>query len=79
MDGRHAVQVFVDGADQHLPPEAVDGVGRLALLQEPVEHADTIQILAPGAFPAQGHEGAGDGELVGAAEALHAEEGFGEV
>ena len=79
MDGRHAVQVFVDGADQHLPPEAVDGVRRLALLQQPVEHADAVQILAPRAFPAQGQEGAGDGEFVGGAEALHSQERPGEV
>ena len=79
VDRRHTVQVFVDGADQHLPPEAVDGVRRLPLLQQPVEHADAIQIFAPRAFPPQRHEGARDGELVGATEALHPQEGFGEV
>ena len=33
--------------DQHLAPEAVDGARRLPLLQQPVAHADPVQILAP--------------------------------
>src|ERR1035438_7417277 len=79
VNSRHTIQVFIDSADQHLPPETVDGVRRLALLEQPVEHADAVEIFTPRAFAAQGQEGAGDGEFVGAAETLHAEEGLGEM
>ena len=79
MNRRHAVQVLIDGADQHLPPEAVDGVRRLPLLQQPVEHADAVQILAPGALAAQGQQRARDAGLVGAAEAIHSQESAGEM
>ena len=57
VDRRHAVQIFVHRADQHLPPEAVDGVRRLALLQQPVEHADAVQVLAARAFAADARAG----------------------
>ena len=56
MHGGHAVQVLIDGAHQHLAPEAVDGARRLALLQQPVEHADAVQVLAARAFAAQGQQ-----------------------
>ncbi len=79
VDGRHLVQVLVDGADQNLPPEAVDGVGSLAFLQQPVEHADAVEVLAPGTFTAQREQGAADRDLVGGAEALHGEERLGKM
>ena len=66
VEGGHTVQIFVDGAHQHLPPEAVDGARRLALLQQPVEHADAVEIFAARAFAAQRGHGARDADLVGA-------------
>jgi len=41
---RHALQVFVHGADQHLVPEAADGRFGLALFAEPLEYGDPIQV-----------------------------------
>ncbi len=66
VDGGHAVQVLIHRAHQHLAPEAVDGARRLALLEQPVEHADAVQVLAPRAFPADGQQRARDAHLVGA-------------
>ena len=48
--GSHAIQFFVDRAHQHLPPETLDGARRLALLFQPVEHGDAVEI---GASPAR--------------------------
>ena len=40
----HAIQLFIDGADQHLTPVAFDGAFGLALFAEPVEHGDAVEI-----------------------------------
>ena len=62
--GGHAVQIFVDGAHQNLIPEAPDGALGLALFPQPIEHRDSIQILAPAMLAADSPERAADGELV---------------
>ena len=59
-----AVDIFVDGADQDLTPEAVDGARRLPLFAQPVEHGDAVQILAAGTLAPQGQQSARDGQLV---------------
>ena len=56
--------IFIDGADQHLAPEAFDGARRLPLFAQPVEHGDAIQIVAPGALAPQCQQTARDGQLV---------------
>ena len=60
----HAVHILVNGADQHLAPEALDGAGRLPLFAQPVEHGDAIEIVAPGTLAPQRQQSAGDGDLV---------------
>ncbi len=79
VHGSHAVEVLIDGADQDLAPEAVDGARRLAFLEEPVEHADAVQIRAAGMFAADGQQRARDAELVRAVEAAHPQKRSGEV
>src|SRR5262249_42454362 len=44
----HAIQLFVDRADEDLPPEALDGSRGLALFAEPIEHRDLIEVRALG-------------------------------
>jgi hypothetical protein len=44
VNRRHAVEIFVDGAHQHLLPKALDRLGRLPLLLEPLRHRDGIEI-----------------------------------
>ena len=46
VGGGHAIQFFVDGADQHLPPETLDGARGLALFFQPLLHGDAVQIVA---------------------------------
>jgi hypothetical protein len=79
VNGGHSFQIFVDGAYQDLAPETADGMGRLAFLQQPVEHADAVEIFAAGAFAAHGHEGFDDADFVLPAEAMEAQERAGEV
>ena len=54
MTGGHAVQVFVDGADQDLAPETVDGSFGLALFIEPLPHGDAVEVRAGSVFAANG-------------------------
>jgi hypothetical protein len=63
----HAVHILVDGADQHLPPEALDGAGRLPLLAQPVEHGDAVEVVAAGALAPQRQQAARDGQILSAA------------
>ena len=79
MDGRHLVQVFVDGADQNRCPEALDGAFRLTLLDQPVHHGDLVEILARGAFALQRQQRTAERELVSKTQASHLEERTGEV
>ncbi len=66
--GGHAIQIFIHRADQHLIPEASDGPLGLALFAQPIEHGDSVQILAPSMLAADGPERAGDRDFVGQAE-----------
>ena len=75
----HAVHILVDGADQHLPPEALDGARRLALFAQPVEHGDAVQIVAPGALAPQRQQSARDGQLVGGVQEPQPQERSGEM
>ena len=77
--GGHTVQFFVDGADEDLTPETLDGVGRLAFFAEPVEHGDVVQIRSAAVLPHDAQEGTGDGDFVGQGEERETEERFGEV
>ena len=61
----HAVQIFIHRADQNLIPEAPDGPLGLVLLAQPIEHRDSVQILAPPMLAEDGPKRAGDRELVG--------------
>ena len=70
MGGGHAIEFFVDGADQHLTPVAFDGAFGLALFAEPVEHADAVEIGTREAFDRDGVDGARDGDFVGDCEEL---------
>jgi hypothetical protein len=79
VPGGHAVEIFVDRAHQHLPPEAVDRARRLPLLQQPVAHADFVQILPPCALAANCPEPARDGQLVAHIQTFHFQECAGEV
>ena len=78
------MEFLVDGADEDLAPEPLDGAGGLALLAEPVQHGDGIEIPARVALQLNGEQRAADGELVGegeefqAGEALRKVERFGE-
>src|SRR5205823_532522 len=42
----HAIELFIDRTHQDLPPEAFHGARRLAMLFEPLSHADVIEIGA---------------------------------
>src|SRR5688572_16921360 len=44
--GSHRLDVFVDCADQDLPPESVDHSLWLALFTQPIEHGDVVEICA---------------------------------
>src|SRR5262249_28762947 len=61
-------------ANQNLPPETIDRVRSLPFLQQPVQHADAVQVLALGAFATHGQDGAGDHALVVAVQAVQAQE-----
>src|SRR5689334_17567186 len=79
MARRHVLEIFVDGADQDLTPEAIDGARSLAFLQEPIEHADAVEVGAARVFAAESSQSARDAEFVGAAEAGHFQKGPGEM
>ena len=79
MDGRHLLQVFVHGAHQHLTPEAFNGARCLACFEQPLHHADAVQILAPGSLAPDCEQRARDSEFVLPFQALHAQERLGEV
>src|SRR5580698_11134144 len=44
--GGHAVEFFVNRADQHLAPETFDRAGGLAFFFQPFAHGDAIEIRA---------------------------------
>ena len=79
MNGRHLVEVLIHGAHQNLAPETVDRVGRLALLQEPIEHTDAVEIFTAGALAAQRQKRARNRDFVGAAQAMQAKKRLREV
>src|SRR5260370_9651622 len=62
---RRAIQVFVDGADQHLAPEAADRALGLAFLAKPIEHGDALEIRALLILAPDRQQPAGDRKLVG--------------
>ena len=72
--GGHAVELLIDGADQDLPPESLDGGRGLPLLAEPVAHRNVVQIAAHIVLTAQRKEAARDGQLVGRAQKFKSEE-----
>src|SRR3954468_2154304 len=74
MNCSHLVQFFVHGADQHLTPEALDGALGLALLLEPVEHRNRIQVLALEALARNGAHSPADRDLIRKVQILEAEE-----
>ena len=77
--GRHPLQVFIHRAHQHLPPEAVDGVRRLPFLQQPVQHADAVEVFAPRALAAERQHRACDRALIGGTQTMHPQKGTREV
>ena len=79
MTGRHAVQVLVDRAHQHLAPEAADGALGLAFFTQPVEHRDTLQIAAPAMLAPDGEQRARDGEFIVRIQEMQLPETPGEV
>src|ERR1700733_749225 len=64
----HAIQIFIDGAHEHLPPIALYRGFCLALLMQPVEHADAIEIGAPEALLRNRADRTRDSDLVRHAE-----------
>ncbi len=66
----HAVQIFIYRAHQNLIPEAADGPLGLVLFAQPIEHRDSIQILAPPMLAADGPKRRGDRELVGSSQEI---------
>jgi hypothetical protein len=48
VDGRHAVQFLIDGAEQNLSPKAFHDSCGLVLFGKPLSHRDLIEIAANG-------------------------------
>jgi hypothetical protein len=53
MQSSHSLEVFVDRADQHLPPEPVDNPVGLPLFLKPLRHGDAVEVATPGALAPQ--------------------------
>src|SRR5882757_4324907 len=70
MRRRHLVQFFVDRANQNLPPEPVDRLGRLLLLAQPIEHRNAIQIRAP-TLPFQSPQPSSKRNLIAQTQTTH--------
>ena len=75
----HAIELFVDGAEQHLPPEALQGDGALLLFAKPREHRDLVEIRAGLVFGLDGEQAASHVDLVTEGKKAKASERFGEV
>ena len=73
------MQLFVDGADQHLPPETLDESRGLVMLLEPGLHGDLVEIMAGEALSAHREQPAAEGDFLAQREPRGAREGPGKV
>src|SRR5689334_15698515 len=79
MDGGHAIEIFVDGADQNLAPESLDRAGSLFLFAQPIEHGDALEIGPLAIFFTGRQQAARDAEFVGHRQEMKLRERFGQM
>jgi hypothetical protein len=77
--GGHSIELFIDGADQNLPPEPLDHALRLVLFAQPVQHADAVQIGSAAVLGLQCKYCPDKGQLLPCSQKFQAEKGLGEM
>src|SRR5689334_25096998 len=79
MCRRHALQFFVDGAQEYLSPKSIDRLPGLILFMQPVEHRDVVEIGAAPIFGANRQHGTADSNLRFQRKEPKLRKGFGEM